>query len=348
MDTLLKKSKKNKEEKNHDPLQPMESNKHKWTSRWDSMDLLRSPLHQTYASQLNKILADVFPNITKTNLSKWRMEYQKTHNNSSIWDMVKTCEDTNLPRTKKIRKVQDPIPQVCQAQKTLYLYQNRKQHLEHTKESDNGMDCCICYGTFDVHTMISCQGFSTHFLCRHCLHRYIMETVQVESPSMIPCPECKMIYPLSDIRYNLSDWDYQELERKDMERNMKVAFGGGVKATLFCECGMVAVIEEKDVGSGVVLCECKKEYCIQCGNYTHPGNVCPPPKETIQWVEKHAKRCPNCKEAIQKNAGCNHVYCAPPGGCGYKFCWLCLGPQDHCKCPVFGNSIEENIRNANR
>jgi ariadne-1 len=96
-------------------------------------------------------------------------------------------------------------------------------------------------------------------------------------------------------------------------------------------------VEEKDIGSGVVVCQCLKQYCLKCGNFSHPGSVCPPPKKTVVWLEKHSKQCPNCKEAIQKRSGCNHMTCAPPGGCGYQFCWLCMGRWGVCKCKIFGS-----------
>merc|ERR1712118_469688 len=33
------------------------------------------------------------------------------------------------------------------------------------------------------------------------------------------------------------------------------------------------------------------------------------------------KRCPKCKQAIEKVSGCNHMVCAT---CGVHFCWRCL------------------------
>ena len=33
--------------------------------------------------------------------------------------------------------------------------------------------------------------------------------------------------------------------------------------------------------------------------------------------------CPNCHEMIQKNGGCDHMTCQPPGGCGHEFWFTC-------------------------
>jgi ariadne-1 len=43
------------------------------------------------------------------------------------------------------------------------------------------------------------------------------------------------------------------------------------------------------------------------------------------WKKINVKKCPKCKIEILKNDGCMHMTCRPPGGCGYEFCWLCLG-----------------------
>lgn len=35
-----------------------------------------------------------------------------------------------------------------------------------------------------------------------------------------------------------------------------------------------------------------------------------------------SKKCPNCRNNIEKNGGCNHMCCS---SCHFHFCWMCMG-----------------------
>ncbi|XP_029938846.1 E3 ubiquitin-protein ligase RNF14-like [Salarias fasciatus] len=39
------------------------------------------------------------------------------------------------------------------------------------------------------------------------------------------------------------------------------------------------------------------------------------------WIEKNSKPCPHCSRKIEKNGGCNRMYCTQ---CHHCFCWACL------------------------
>jgi len=60
------------------------------------------------------------------------------------------------------------------------------------------------------------------------------------------------------------------------------------------------------------------------GNFAHGRTPCPPPADTLKWLKKHAKPCPNCHNQIQKNGGCDHMTCLKSaGGCGHEFWFTC-------------------------
>ena len=103
---------------------------------------------------------------------------------------------------------------------------------------------------------------------------------------------------------------------------MKVALAG--VAQLHCECGIVGVVRKEDQGNGIISCQCGRKYCVNCGNFSHGKRPCPPPSDTLKWLQKNAKECPNCYTQIQKNKGCDHMTCLPSaGGCGYEFWYSC-------------------------
>lgn len=62
-------------------------------------------------------------------------------------------------------------------------------------------------------------------------------------------------------------------------------------------------------------------------------------KQFLKWVKNNnVRRCPKCKNYIEKNKGCNHMTCI---NCKYEFCWHCSrecdGSGEHFKaCPAGG------------
>jgi hypothetical protein len=74
------------------------------------------------------------------------------------------------------------------------------------------------------------------------------------------------------------------------------AGGGGAAAGGGGSDGDTDVLAEQRV--------CGLSYCAKCGNSAHPGDpICPPTADTLQWLGKHTKDCPNCHNKIEKNGG---------------------------------------------
>ncbi|ETN77370.1 IBR domain protein [Necator americanus] len=106
--------------------------------------------------------------------------------------------------------------------------------------------------------------------------------------------KCRTKYNLSVFVEN-SDftWGFQEvsllefLRATDEERTQMGYWYGGIEKL---EAEMEALIKEKEWRS-------------------------------YAWIEENVPdRCPGCAIAIQKNEGCNHMYCTM---CGTRFCWNC-------------------------
>jgi len=59
--------------------------------------------------------------------------------------------------------------------------------------------------------------------------------------------------------------------------------------------------------------------------------------KSLQWMKKNAKPCPKCNFPINKNGGCNHVWCQK---CSYYFCWVCKGPGNMCRAYKCNNHVD--------
>jgi len=196
-------------------------------------------------------------------------------------------------------------------------------------ESPGSLTCCICSDDFDAGHTVACSGDDIHFFCKPCLSSYCTLTLESGPIQSITCaiPDCKALFATHDIKSILSDYDILRIEHREDSRDRRVAMAA--KAMLHCECGVVAIVTEEDMGDGRIACPgsgCGRRFCAKCGNEDHGKESCPPPAETVQWLDKHSKQCPNCSNRIEKNGGCDHMTCRPPGGCGHDFWWTCGCP----------------------
>jgi len=193
-------------------------------------------------------------------------------------------------------------------------------------ESPGSLTCCICSDDFDAGDTVACSGDDIHFFCKPCLSSYCTVTLESGPIQSITCaiPNCKALFATHDIKSILSEYDMLRIEHREDSRDRRVAMAA--KAMLHCECGVVAIVKEEDMGDGRIACPgsgCGRRFCAKCGNEDHGKESCPPPAETVQWLDEHSKKCPNCSNRIEKNGGCDHMTCRPPGGCGYDFWWTC-------------------------
>ncbi len=239
--------------------------------------------------------------------------------------------------------------------------------------------CCICADSFRFEDTVPCSTAS-HYICKPCFSQYCVVTVGEKGVGLagVPCPvdaaACGVLQR-ADVAANLAAWDQLELEEKERARSERLLLAG--KGSLHCTCGAIAVLPD-DLPGKFFSCPgagCGRRYCAECGNAAHDGAACPPPSDMVNWINKKTKPCPKCKQPIEKNAGCtskrssprrwrgsvsgtklrpslplsgNHMTCAPPAGCGFEFCWLCLGPYPHCNCGHFEAESERAAQQLQR
>lgn len=309
--------------------------------------LLDESVESLQPKQLQRFLYDAMPTVTQSTLRDWLSTYVlvETNKKQSLAKMLSEARaDPQLGNNNK-KRLRTPLnadivaalDENAQKKRATQSFMAELATIEPVQEEEEGIKrkCVVCFDLYRAEHTVQCLAPSdadqSHRICRPCFVSYC-RTTEANSLESLRCPaiECKRHYDRALLLANLPSDVVDTLQRKQTAIDQSVAVQSGVKATLYCECGVVGVIEQRDIGSGVVQCQCKLEYCIECGNYSHLDRACPPSADTIQWMSKNdSKQCPNCGEGIEKNGGCIHMTC---GRCRHDFCWRCLGPYPDCNC----------------
>ncbi|KAJ3434547.1 rbr-type e3 ubiquitin transferase [Anaeramoeba flamelloides] len=125
-------------------------------------------------------------------------------------------------------------------------------------------------------------------------------------------------------------------------------------------CGNLCSRKKNILFGTDAVCECGHRFCFDCHAESHSPSSCKEVKnweeqknvnsETIDWLLKHTKPCPNCKNLIEKNGGCNHMTCRKEGnGCGHQFCWVCLKDwkvhgTNYYECKFFDATLHDKMK----
>lgn len=176
------------------------------------------------------------------------------------------------------------------------------------------------------------EEFSTlacgHTYCTECLEHIIDNAVAEHSSQSIRCPTCyQSISPINALNILSSTEkksDYGDMLARELVRKEEHA-----KQCPTPDCNSL-FINDSTCAAPFHCQQCNKEYCNQC-LLTHAQEIsCQQARAektekedqaSNEWKAAHAKQCPQCKVAIEKNDGCNHMTCKQ---CRYEFCWICL------------------------
>jgi ariadne-1 len=155
---------------------------------------------------------------------------------------------------------------------------------------------------------------------------------------MTPCPlkGCNLYLTRSIFKKYITEKKYQLIFAKSLVRNF-IARSKNIKSCPNPRCNLsirVPVSLAKEI-----KCRCGWNFCFLCLEESHVPCDCEMAKlwrestrekgsgEDFIWMKENTKNCPKCGINIQKNQGCNHMTCQrKAGGCGFEFCWVCLGP----------------------
>ncbi|XP_058220919.1 probable E3 ubiquitin-protein ligase ARI1 isoform X1 [Rhododendron vialii] len=195
--------------------------------------------------------------------------------------------------------------------------------------SSGDVRCDICMEDFPANetTTMDCG----HCFCNECWTEHFIVKIKEGQSRRIRCMahKCNTICDEGKIR-NLVCMKHPDLAEK-FDRFLLESYIEDNKMVKWCpsvpHCGN-AIRVGKDKYCEVE-CDCGMQFCFNCSSEAHSPcsclmwkrwmGKCQNESETVNWITVHTKPCPKCLKAVEKNGGCNLVYCI----CGQTFCWLC-------------------------
>lgn len=196
-----------------------------------------------------------------------------------------------------------------------------------TYMANDSFDCPSCYSTVASSKALGMD--CGHFLCLNCYKCYLMESVNLGPESIFtkcPIPDCPLL-----VAQELFE---QLLDPKSLTKYKKFIMNSfvdnrtDVKWCPSPNCTNAVIYPKKRAKE--ISCLCGYSWCFACGKETHRPLTCDlfaqwnqklVSDNTDSWLLANTKKCPKCKNAIEKNLGCMHMTCK----CGHQFCWLCMG-----------------------
>jgi len=126
----------------------------------------------------------------------------------------------------------------------------------------------------------------------------------------------------------------QEYERYDLLRfNNFLKTSPDFRWCSGTNCGSGQEVDGGGSNSFFTCAKCLTKTCFHHKVVWHTGLTCRDydywiiqneDNATSNYIAMNTKQCPKCQSVVEKDGGCDHMTCKPPGGCSFEFCWLCL------------------------
>ena len=195
--------------------------------------------------------------------------------------------------------------------------------------------CLVCECDLEPGDYLSLT--CNHALCTDCYTQYLKAKLSDQLTLLstrCPLTGCNLIVTHSIFNKCFKkDFNSQKIYTKCLLRNFTES-NSDIKLCPNPKCDICVKVP----GHGMVevKCQCGYVFCFKCLQETHRPCDCEMAfhweekskegGEDVKWILANTKQCPKCHKYIEKNQGCNHMTCRrEAGGCGYEFCWICLG-----------------------
>ncbi|KAJ3937045.1 MAG: hypothetical protein NXY57DRAFT_982937 [Lentinula lateritia] len=198
------------------------------------------------------------------------------------------------------------------------------------EECGDGIECGCCFTTFPFDKMIQCPD--AHLFCSDCMSSYAENLLGAHNINIVCMDqsECKLLFPVSELRRFLSDKLLELYERVKQRKEIEMAGLEGLEECPFCE--YKCVIENPN--EKLFRCgneeTCGAITCRQCKKIDHLPKSCKEMEEDKVLDGRHLieeamtralmRNCPHCDKSFVKEDGCNKMTCPH---CHTLSCYVC-------------------------
>jgi hypothetical protein len=227
-----------------------------------------------------------------------------------------TAVTLNVAVHPKVISIAGSVAEVQEAQALL---------LEDSCPTQEADDCVVCWTEATEALNTSCG----HIYCRECFASQASSASNGDIPVRCYGNECKClkIFSINELKIMLSHAAFEEL----LEASFDTYIRTHPKDFQHCptpDCPQVYRITK--TGETFLCSTCLTPICTTCNVVAHDGMTCEEYKDLNsegtkafqKWKKENDVRdCPNCKTAIEKSYGCNHMECKQ---CSTHICWFCM------------------------
>ncbi|KAL9539550.1 hypothetical protein PS6_011162 [Mucor atramentarius] len=212
--------------------------------------------------------------------------------------------------------------------------ENSSNNNNNKRDCSASFECEICCNNEPGLETISLA--CGHLFCMDCYSYYLSDKIKQGDATNIQCPQegCNAAVDEATLKMVLDDGMYSRyqslLDKVYVQDNPNLKWCTAPDCSYAIECD----ISKNSLNTivPIVTCECGHVMCFGCDHEDHQPANCSMVKDwwrkkeedsaTATWISSHTKDCPKCQSPIEKNGGCNHMWCKQ---CKHEFCWVCLG-----------------------
>lgn len=173
--------------------------------------------------------------------------------------------------------------------------------------TEGEVQCAFCNDLFPVDDSLELR--CSHDYCSDCVKQMMLGASEQESNYRLRC--CDHAIPLDKASSVLNETEVEAYQDAEVEY--------ASKDRVYCSnprCGKFVPHTAYDEGGDGGLCtKCNQITCVKCKAKSHDGECSEDNsmQETLALLKKKGgQRCPNCKTAIEKTHGCNHMTLVMP------------------------------------